>query len=273
MAIRMKISIVTPSFNQAQFLERTIESVLGQEGHFELEYIVLDGGSTDGSIDILRRYEGRMSWRVGKDRGQVDAINTGLRMATGDVVGWLNSDDTLLPGALARVAQVFGSSPQPLWMHGRCQIIDAQDRVIRKWVDMYKHRRSMRHTRARLLTENYVSQMTAFWLRDVHTTIGYLDESVPLAFDYDLWLRLAGIAAPAYVPDYIACFRWYDSSKSGAQFLRQAQEDIQVAFRYIPKQDLALRGRKRLKLSLATLAYRALHLGRQIRRATASFVR
>lgn len=260
----MKISIITPSFNQARFLDRTVRSVVGQEGDFELEYLVLDGGSTDGSVDILRRYEDRVFWLSGPDRGQVDAINRGLRMATGAIVGWLNSDDVLLPGTLARVARVFAESPGAVWMHGRCRIIDEQDRTIRAWIDLYKHRRCLNHSFQRLLTENYVSQMTAFWRRDAHDAVGFLDESVPLAFDYDLWLRLARIAPPVYVHDYLACFRWYDTSKSGAQFIRQAREDLAIAYRYMPPSSPVLKARKRVKLAMATTAYRALAIGRGI---------
>lgn len=262
----MRISIITPSFNQAQFLGRTIESVVSQVGPFELEYLVLDGGSTDGSLDILRRYGDRVWWRSAADRGQVDAINAGLKMATGEVVGWLNSDDILLPGALTKVAAVFSRSPTTLWMHGRCRIIDSEDRVIRGWVDWYKHRRSLRHSRERLLTENYVSQMTAFWRRSAHEKVGFLDESVPLAFDYDLWLRLAALSDPVYLPEYLACFRWYDASKSGANFVRQSREDMAIALRHMPPRSRLLRVRKRFKLSCALAVYRALSVARSLSR-------
>src|ERR1700712_1435212 len=98
----MRISLVTPSFNQAQFSRRTIDSVLEQQGDFELDYRIVDGGSTDGTLDILRGYGDRIRWQSEPDRGQVDAINKGLRAATGEVIGWLNSDDVLLPGAIAK---------------------------------------------------------------------------------------------------------------------------------------------------------------------------
>jgi glycosyltransferase involved in cell wall biosynthesis len=262
----MRISIITPSYNQARFLERTIDSVISQSGPFELEYLVLDGGSTDGSVAILRRYGDRFWWRSAPDGGQVDAINAGLKLATGDVVAWLNSDDTLLPGALVRVADTFAERPDALWMHGRCRIIDEDDRPIRRWVDWYKHRCAQRHSFGRLLTENYVSQMTAFWRRSVHERVGLLDASVPLAFDYDLWLRLAMIADPVYVPDYLACFRWYDVSKSGANFARQAREDMAVSLRHMPPHSGLIRGTKRTKLFCALAVYRALAVGRRVAR-------
>jgi len=114
----MKISIITPSFNHARFIRRTIDSVLSQTGDFELEYRVLDGASTDGTVEILKSYGDRLQWRSEADNGQVDAINKGLRTATGDIVGWVNSDDTLLPGALARVAAAFRAHPEAEWVHG-----------------------------------------------------------------------------------------------------------------------------------------------------------
>jgi glycosyltransferase involved in cell wall biosynthesis len=187
----VKISIVTPSFNQAPFIARTIDSVLDQRGDFELDYRVIDGGSTDGTLAILERYGARVRWTSEPDAGQVDAINKGLHAATGDVVGWLNSDDVLLPGALAKIAAAFDANPSAEWVHGRCMIIDEHDREVRRWISLYKHLRARTHTFENFLTENYVCQMTAFWRRAVHDDIGYLDASFRYAFDYDLWLRLA----------------------------------------------------------------------------------
>ncbi len=229
---RLRFSIITPSFNQARYIGRTIDSVLGQRGDFDLDYVVLDGGSTDGTMDVLRGHGDRLRWVSAKDDGQVAAVNQGLRAAAGDVVGFLNSDDTLLPGALARVADAFAVNPRVEWVHGRCVIIDEEDREVRKWVSAYKHVQARRHSFRRLLTENYISQMTAFWRRGVMTEIGYLDPELPLAFDYDLWLRLARRGPPVYVEEPIACFRWYASSKSGANFPDQLREGAAITDRY-----------------------------------------
>jgi glycosyltransferase involved in cell wall biosynthesis len=234
---RLRISLITPSFNQARFIRRTIDSVLAQPSvsgtsKFELDYRVIDGGSNDGTVEILKSYGPRLLWTSEKDDGQIDAINKGLQTCKGDVVGWINSDDVLLPGALERVATAFAAHPTTEWVHGRCRIIDENDRVVRRWVELYKHRRGQRHSFQNLLTENYISQMTAFWRRSVHAEIGYLDPSLDLAFDYDLFLRLAHRGPPVYIEAPLACFRWYETSKSGAGFDEQLRQATQIASRY-----------------------------------------
>jgi glycosyltransferase involved in cell wall biosynthesis len=255
----LRVSLVTPSFNQAPFLERTLQSVLGQTGDFDLEYLVIDGGSTDGTLDILRRYESRVHWTSEPDQGQSDAINKGLRRATGDIVGWLNSDDVLLPGALARVTERFRNRPETDWLHGRCVIIDERDRVIRRWISTYKDWCSRHYSFARLLSENFVSQMTVFWRRALLDEVGYLDQHLHLAMDYDLWLRLAQRSDPVYISESIACFRWYASSKSGSSFREQFAVECTLARRYAPERHW-LHRLKRFKTARAALAYRLLAL-------------
>jgi glycosyltransferase involved in cell wall biosynthesis len=260
----MRISVVTPSFNQARFIRRTIDSVLDQQGDFELDYRVIDGGSTDGTLDILASYGDRLQWITEPDNGQVDAINKGLRAATGDIVGWINSDDVLVPGALARVAESFARNPAVEWVHGRCAIIDEHDREVRKWVSAYKHFRSRHHSFENLLTENYVSQMTAFWRRSVHDVIGYLDPAVRLAFDYDFFLRLAVRSAPVFIDEPIGCFRWYADSKSGAGFVAQMRETNELARRY--RSNPWTRVRARVKKIGIINVYRMLALARAVTR-------
>ncbi len=251
------VTIVTPSFNQAQFIRRTIDSVLEQQGDFELDYRVIDGGSTDGTIEILKSYGDQLRWVSEPDRGQVDAINKGLRTAQGDIVGWLNSDDVLLPGALDRVARTFASHGDAEWVHGRCKIIDEHDVEVRRWVSAYKHYRSRRHSLENFLTENYVSQMTVFWRRSVQDAIGYLDPEIKYAFDYDLILRLAHRSAPIYIEDPIACFRWYSTSKSGGGFVVQMAETAEIAAQS-PSSSFWTRTRARLKKVAIINIYRAI---------------
>src|SRR5947209_3721332 len=155
---KLRITVVTPSLNQGRFIERTVRSVIGQVGDFSLEYLVLDGGSTDETLDVLRRYDGRLRWVSEPDAGMADAVITGLRLAAGDVVGWLNSDDVLAAGALARVAEVFSRRPEVGWLHGRCDIIDESDREVRRWITAYKDWCCRHYSYRRLLTANFISQ-------------------------------------------------------------------------------------------------------------------
>jgi glycosyltransferase involved in cell wall biosynthesis len=255
----MKISIVTPSFNQAHFIERTIDSVLSQRGDFELEYVVVDGGSTDGTTAILDR--AGVTYTSERDNGQVDAINKGLRAVTGDVVGWLNSDDVLLPGALERVARAFRENPRAEWVHGRCKIIDEHDREVRRWISLYKHYRCRYHTFENFLTEDYVSQMTTFWKRSVHDEIGYIDPNIRFAFDHDFFLRLAQRGAPVYIEEPIACFRWYETSKSGGGYVVQMRETAELSERYGGSRWTVARAR--LKMAAVVRIYRVMGYARQ----------
>lgn len=179
-----KISVITPSYNQAAYLERTILSVLDQ-GYPELEYIIIDGGSTDGSVDIIRKYADRLAYWVSEpDRGQSDAINKGLRMASGDWVAWQNSDDIFYPGTFAALARAANKNPQVDLIIGNMNLIDKQDKVLR---DM----KYVRPTYRALLAEGMVlTNQAAFWRRSVHQAAGYLDESLHYAFDYEWFIRV-----------------------------------------------------------------------------------
>jgi glycosyltransferase involved in cell wall biosynthesis len=202
-----KITVVTPSFNQAAYLERTIESVLGQRGDFDLEYIVMDGGSTDGSVQILDRYRSRAHIVVGKDGGQADALAKGFAMASGDILAWLNSDDMYLPGALAKVADAFREGSEFIYSHVR--IVDAQDRDLR-------HRIALPVGFDDLYFGGYtIPQETTFFSRRLYRQCGGVNPGYSYAMDYDLWLRMARIRAPRLLDEYLACFRFHEGQKSG----------------------------------------------------------
>jgi glycosyltransferase involved in cell wall biosynthesis len=227
----MKISVVTPSLNQAPFIERTIESVLAQTGDFALEYLVVDGGSTDGTLDILERYRGRLAFTAEKDDGQSDALNRGLARTTGDVLCWLNSDDTYLPGALARVAEAFQPAGR-WWCFGQCRIVDVNDREIRRFVTAYKNRACRSYTLTRFLQDNFISQPAVFFSRELWNEAGPLDRSLWYSMDYDLWLRFARVSEPRFIPADLANFRWHGGSKSGARFRDGSWEAFQTACRH-----------------------------------------
>jgi glycosyltransferase involved in cell wall biosynthesis len=224
----MRLTIITPSFNQAPFVERTIASILDQ-GYPDLEYIVMDGGSTDGTVEILNRYSDLLVWRSEPDNGQSDAINKGLRMATGDVVAFLNSDDTYAPGALAKVAGYFERHPDMQWAYGKCRIIDEQDREIRRPITLYKNLLLRSYSYRKLLAENFISQPATFWRRGLHDEVGYLNEDEHYVMDYEFWLRLGRLHPAGVIPDYLANFRMYDDSKSGSLSNPQFQDELRVA--------------------------------------------
>jgi glycosyltransferase involved in cell wall biosynthesis len=224
----VKLTVVTPSYNHAHFIERTIDSVLGQ-GYPDLEFIVVDGGSSDGTIEILERYGSDLIWTSEPDRGQSDAINKGLRRATGSVVAFLNSDDTYAPGALHTVAEFFETHPETMWGYGKCRIIDERDREIRRPITWYKNALLRRYSFRKLLAENFVSQPATFWRRALHDEIGYFNEDEHYVMDYEFWLR-AGQRYPAGVIDgYLANFRMYDASKSGSLQNPQFSDELRVA--------------------------------------------
>jgi glycosyltransferase involved in cell wall biosynthesis len=226
-----KISIITPSFNQGPFIERTILSVLGQE-YPSLEYIVMDGGSLDGTIEILRKYEGRLKWISQKDEGQADAINKGLRMATGDVIAYLNSDDVYQPGTLKKVADHFLAYPETLWLTGQCRIIDEQDREIRQPITAYKNFLLRHYSYSLLLVTNPISQPATFWRRQVMDELGVFDKNEHFVMDYDYWLRIGKKYPPTILDDCLASFRVYTTSKTSSSYLRSFREELAVAKRH-----------------------------------------
>lgn len=225
----MKISVITPSFNQADFIERTIQSVMMQKGNFEVEHLVMDGGSSDGTLDKLNSFTDHISLVSEADKGQSDAINKGLALATGDIVCWLNSDDLFLENSLQHVANIFESEPETEWIYGQVKIINSDDVEIRKWITKYKNLRMSRFSFAKLLQENWISQMGVFWRRDFGREIGPINESLHYAMDYDLWLRFAKKSPGRFVPENLAAFRWHDQSKTSTSYIEQMKEAYSIA--------------------------------------------
>jgi glycosyltransferase involved in cell wall biosynthesis len=258
----MKISVVTPCLNQHSFLTRTARSILSQQGSFELEWIVVDGGSTDATFAFLKdtaAVDPRLRFSSQPDRGQADALNRGFAQASGDVVAWLNSDDLYVPGALAQVAETFAGNSDIQWLIGRCQIIDADDRVIRAAVTRYKNRLLDRFSHRNLLRENCISQPAVFWRRTFGAEVGELDTSLHYAMDYDLWLRMAGKSDPLILRDTLASFRFHAQSKSGRVNREQFDEGFRVAQRYF-NGDTSSQWAHRLHLEKIVWSYRVMRL-------------
>jgi glycosyltransferase involved in cell wall biosynthesis len=206
-----RISIVTPSFNQAQFIERTIRSVVDQ-GYPALEYVVQDGNSSDGTVEILRRHEAALArWDSRPDDGQSQAINRGFAGTTGEIMAWLNSDDVLFPGALAYVARYFTEHPDVDVIYGHRILIDEDDRRIGRWI-------LPAHSDHVLSWADFVPQETLFWRRRIWDKAGgRVDESFRFAMDWDLLLRFREAGARfERVPRFLGGFRIHGRQKTSA---------------------------------------------------------
>ena len=227
----MKISIITPTYNQAEFIERTIQSVLSQN-YPDIEYIIMDGGSTDETIDILKKYSDKIIWKSEKDNGQSDAINKGLKIATGDIVAYLNSDDTYEPGAFKKVNNFFQNNPDKKWVYGKCKIINKQDKEIRRPITWYKNLLLRKYSYKKLLTENFISQPATFWKKELLDEIGNFNEQENFCMDYDYWLRIGEKYKAGVINKYLANFRYYPDSKSGNVDKQQFQDELRLAKKY-----------------------------------------
>jgi glycosyltransferase involved in cell wall biosynthesis len=208
--VRPKLTIITPSYNQAAFIEKTLRSVLDQ-GYSNLEYIVVDGGSTDGSVEIIKRFEDRLAWWVSEpDNGQTDALNKGLRQATGDVVAYINSDDYYLPGAFDTAVDALERS-DGLWACGVCLFADPAGRVDHVWRPELP--RGGRYLW--VLSSWGVPQASTFWRRDAFDRFGLFREDMHYAFDTEFGLRLALAGElPTLVDNALAVRVEHDAAKS-----------------------------------------------------------
>ena len=216
----LEVSVIVPNFNGAAFLPRTLASIEAQT-YPDIEVIVMDGGSTDGSLEIIADWADRLSlrWVSEPDSGQPEAINKGFRMADGEVMGWINSDDLLTPRSVELAADRFAADPELGFVWGFCLVVDADERpmtiqnpyVREDLADLRRHR-------------NYVSQPGSFYRRAVVEEFGPLSETLHYLFDYDFFLRVAGRARAEFIPEVMAWFRIHNTSKTGSQeraFLRE----------------------------------------------------
>lgn len=227
-----RITIVTPSFNQASYLEQTIRSVLDQ-GYPNLEYGVVDGGSTDGSVQIIERYRHKLDFAIIEpDGGQTEAINKGLHRAQGEIVGWLCSDDTLLPGSLQMIGQHFASHGRDVWLAGACRVVDPNGQVT----SVAKPCGEFTIPGVLLRSDNrpvVFPQPSMFWRRSLHDQLGLLDESLHYCMDFDFWLRLIKAGhRPTLLETELATYRLHDTSKSCAAPEGFLHEHVVIEGRY-----------------------------------------
>lgn len=218
----MKLSIVTPSFQQAKYLEQTITSVLSSQ-RLPDEYFVIDGGSTDGSLEIIQRYAERLTgWVSEKDRGQANAINKGFAMCSGDVLGWLNSDDTIEPEAYTQILQAFERDPDLAIVYGNVNSIDAEGTIFNR--QTFKQ-----FSITDLACFNIISQPAVFFRRSAWEAAGQLDESYHYLLDHHLWLRLATQGKTLYLPKVLANARYHADAKNIAAAAKFGEEAFRIA--------------------------------------------
>ena len=248
-----RITVITPSLNQAQFLEQTIRSVLDQN-YPNLEYIVIDGGSTDGSVDIIKRYEDRVAYWVSEtDRGQSHAINKGLKRATGEIIAYLNSDDFYLPGALHRVAEVSRRRPETDLIHGRCRSVDAMGNKVGEFFgDISTYSEILDLWDIWWGRRNFV-QPEVFWTKRITDRIGSFRENLHFGMDYDFWTRILRTGATVARLDIeLACFRLQPNQKSNDR-TRAAAELLSIVRPLLWERHPAVSWPRRLTLQGAWL--------------------
>jgi glycosyltransferase involved in cell wall biosynthesis len=224
-----KISIVTPSYNQAQFLEKTILSVLNQN-YPNLEYIIIDGGSTDGSVEIIKKYEKYLAYWVSEnDKGQTDAINKGFQKSTGEILAWLNSDDTYLPGTFYKIVEDFRRNSGVDLIFGNIYFIDESDKRIGE----------LRFTKFDFNTLIYeggnLHQTGTFWTKNIYDKVGGLNSNYKFCMDYDFFCRVAKEGKLCYMRDFFANFRMHANAKSSTISHIGCKEHKEIMRRYIPK--------------------------------------
>jgi glycosyltransferase involved in cell wall biosynthesis len=218
------VTVVTPSYNQGAFIEETILSVLNQTGA-TIEYMVMDGGSTDRTVEILEKYRDRLEFVSEKDKGQTDAINKGLRRSRGRILAYLNSDDTYLAGAVAKAMRFLDSHSEFAMVYGEGYHVDVQGRFLeRYYTEPFDF--------CRLAEICFICQPTVFFRRELLSTIGFFDASLHYCMDYDYWIRVGKRYAIGYIPEYLATSKLHLEGKTLAKTVRFHQEILNTVQRH-----------------------------------------
>ena len=221
------ITVVTPCLNAADTIGGCLASVRAQS-YPRLEHVVVDGGSTDGTLELLRAAEG-IRYVSEPDEGRPDAANAGVALSSGEVIGWLNADDGYEPGALMAVGEALASSPEAMWATGYCRIVGLEGREIRRPITRYKNFLLRHYSYPLFLTQNLVADPATFVRRAALDEVGLLDPSYAISHDYDLWLRVGARWDPLVLRRYLASFRMVEGTLSMAGFERQFREHAEVA--------------------------------------------
>ena len=249
-----KVSIITPTLNQIEFIERTITSVLDQD-YPNLEYLIIDGGSTDGTLDLLKSLSTKVKWITENGLGQTQAINRGLKMCKGEIISWLNSDDVLLDGAIQKIVKMFGANPQVDMIYGNCDYIDADNIYISEYKtqefsfkDLY------------LNAVNFIPQPATFFRRRILKNTGYLNERYSLVMDFDFWMRVALTSQILHIKEKLAAMRLHKSAKS-LKLLGEFPKELILMYECLDKVPFIHKMDRELKrLAMRNLYYRAAHI-------------
>jgi len=221
-----RLSIIIPSYQQGEYIERTLQSIVSQK-YADLELIVIDGGSTDQTSEIIERYRKHIAIYVSeKDEGQSDAIKKGFNLATGDIIAWINSDDTYAKDSFSIVGQYFASNPSVRFVYGNRDIIDENDQVIGRRRQPDFNSQVMRYCHI------VVPQVSAFWRRSLYQESGGVDPSLRFCMDYDLFVKMALISPPKHLPHVLGNFRIHSESKTSNLENVRLIEDQLVHKRY-----------------------------------------
>src|SRR5258708_7362828 len=212
------VSIITPSFNQGKFIRATIESVLSQD-YPNVEYIIMDGGSTDETAAVVKDYASRLTFISENDRGQSHAINKGFRMARGSILAWLNSDDVYLPGAIRKGVQAFSCTPPPGAVYGEGYLIDREGTITCR----FPHTIPLNLWRLTYLSD-YILQQSVFFGKDVLDEVGCRDEDLHYSMDGELLIRIEKKYPLRYIPEYIGCLRESAEAKTSRGGARRVRE-------------------------------------------------
>lgn len=227
-----KISVITPSYNQDKYIEKTILSVLNQN-YPNLEYFILDGGSTDNSVKIIKKYQSHLTyWHSKKDNGQSDAIQQGLNLATGEILCWLNSDDILLPNSLNLISELFSKYPKIEWLTSQSIIIDDKDQIVRTGLHFGKSRTFLRLGLYHGKCLGFIPQEGTFWRKSLWIKSGSVIPSKNYCMDYQLWKKFAKYSTLVNLEAPLAAFRLQPKQKTADHFYYY--KEINPFLAYIP---------------------------------------
>jgi len=229
-----KISIVIPSYNKTEYIKETLESIVSQN-YPNLEVIIQDGGSTDGTLEIIKKYAKKypyLAWESKKDKGQTDAINKGLKKATGEILAFINADDVYLLGTLNKVREYFAKHTDTIWLAGKGKVIDKDGKEISKLVTSYKNFLLAINHYSLLMVVNYLMQPSVFLSRKAYLKYGPFTGTKTSVMEYDLWLRLGRVKMPNVIKKCLSGFRMSGENISSKLFKETLKADDKIVEKY-----------------------------------------